>query len=82
MLTGERGRYRLGVIRRHDPVLPPTIEAAIGARIDVLPEREKMLLQIGAVIGKEYPTALVCEVAGISRKARRASCSTGFASSI
>ena len=27
-----------------------------------------MLLQIAAVIGKEYPTALVCEVAGISRQ--------------
>jgi class 3 adenylate cyclase/tetratricopeptide (TPR) repeat protein len=68
VLVGERGRYRFEPAGRYDPVLPPTIEAAIGARIDILPEREKVLLQIGAVIGKEYPTALVCEIAGISRK--------------
>ena len=68
VLAGERGHYRLESDGRFDPILPPTIEAAIGARIDVLPEREKVLLQIAAVIGKEYPTALVCEVAGISRQ--------------
>jgi class 3 adenylate cyclase/tetratricopeptide (TPR) repeat protein len=68
VLAGERGHYRFESDGRFDPILPPTIEAAIGARIDVLPEREKVLLQIAAVIGKEYPTALVCEVAGISRQ--------------
>ncbi len=68
VLAGERGRYRFESAGRYDPVLPPTIEAAIGARIDILPEREKLLLQIGAVIGKEYPMGLVCEVAGISRQ--------------
>jgi adenylate cyclase len=50
----------------HEPVLPPTIEAAIGARLDTLPKREKALLQAGAVIGKEFPAALAREVAGIS----------------
>jgi class 3 adenylate cyclase/tetratricopeptide (TPR) repeat protein len=68
VLAGERGHYRLEPAGRYDPILPPTIEAAIGARIDILPEREKVLLQIAAVIGKEYPTALICEVAGISRQ--------------
>lgn len=68
VLAGERGRYRFASDGRVDPILPPTIEAAIGARIDVLPEREKVLLQIAAVIGKEFPTALVCEVAGLSRQ--------------
>lgn len=68
VLIGELGRYRLGSPDWHEPVLPPTIEAAIGARLDTLPEREKALLQIGAVIGKEYPAALAAEVAGISQK--------------
>jgi class 3 adenylate cyclase/tetratricopeptide (TPR) repeat protein len=66
VLTGERGHYRLASSEWHEPVLPPTIEAAIGARLDILPEREKMLLQVGAVIGKEFPAALAREVAGIS----------------
>jgi class 3 adenylate cyclase/tetratricopeptide (TPR) repeat protein len=66
VLTGERGHYRLTSDGWHDPVLPPTIEAAIGARVDTLPEREKALLQVGAVIGKEYPAALARTVAGIS----------------
>jgi len=68
VLAGERGRYRLESSGRSDPILPPTVEAAIGARIDVLPEREKTLLQVAAVIGKEYPAALACEVTGISRQ--------------
>jgi class 3 adenylate cyclase/tetratricopeptide (TPR) repeat protein len=66
VLTGERGHYRLASSEWHEPVLPPTIEAAIGARIDILPEREKRLLQVCAVIGKEYPATLAREVAGIS----------------
>jgi class 3 adenylate cyclase/tetratricopeptide (TPR) repeat protein len=66
VLTGERSHYRLASSEWHEPVLPPTIEAAIGARLDTLPKREKMLLQVGAVIGKEYPAALAREVAGIS----------------
>jgi class 3 adenylate cyclase/tetratricopeptide (TPR) repeat protein len=67
-LTGERGRYRLTSSHWQAPVLPPTIEAAIGARLDILPEREKALLQVGAVIGKEYPASLAREVAGISER--------------
>ena len=66
VLTGERGHYRLASSEWHEPVLPPTIEAAIGARLDTLPEREKTLLQVGAVIGKEFPADLAREVAGIS----------------
>jgi adenylate cyclase len=66
VLIGEHGRYRLASSEWHEPVLPPTIEAAIGARLDILPEREKLLLQVGAVIGKEYPAALARQVAGIS----------------
>src|SRR5262245_11164386 len=65
VLEGERGRYRLASPDRQDPVLPATTEAASGARLDLLPEREKSALQIGAVIGKEYPAALARAVAGI-----------------
>ena len=68
ILSGERGHYRLGSSGADDPVLPPTIEAAIGARVDVLPEREKTLLQIGAVIGKEFSASLACAVAGFTRQ--------------
>jgi class 3 adenylate cyclase len=66
VLTGKRGHYRQASSEWHEPVLPPSIEAAIGARLDILPGREKMLLQVGAVIGKEYPAALARKVAGIS----------------
>lgn len=64
-LIGERGSYRLASTEWHDPALPATVEAAVGARLDLLAEREKRLLQIGAVIGKEYPLTLAQEVAGI-----------------
>ncbi len=68
-LTGARGSYRLASAEgEYNSVLPATIEAAIGARLDLLPEREKTLLQIGAVIGKEYSAALACEVAGIPQQ--------------
>jgi class 3 adenylate cyclase/tetratricopeptide (TPR) repeat protein len=70
-LTGEWGHYRPASSEWHEPVLPPTIEAAIGARLDILPEREKMLLQVAAVIGKEFPASLAREVAGISEGAAR-----------
>jgi len=42
--------------------IPPTVQAILAARIDRLPAREKNLLQALAVIGKEFPLALVREV--------------------
>jgi class 3 adenylate cyclase len=66
VLTGNRGHYRQETSEWREPALPPSIEAAIGARLDLLPEREKTLLQVATVIGKEYPAALACEVVGIS----------------
>jgi adenylate cyclase len=71
VLTGARGRYRPASSDWQEPVLPPTIEAAIGARLDILPEREKTLLQVGAVIGKEFPATLAREIAGVSEGAAR-----------
>ena len=66
VLLGARRRYRLAPSGWNDPVLPATVEAVIGARIDHLTERQKMVLQIGAVIGKEFPFAVAREVAEIA----------------
>lgn len=64
-LLGERGEYRIVSSDWLTPTLPATIEAVIGARIDLLPALEKAALQIGAVIGKEFPLAIAMEVSGI-----------------
>jgi adenylate cyclase len=58
VLIGERGFYQLGTSKL-DIGLPATLEAVIGARIDRLGEREKLLLQVGATIGKEFPLAIL-----------------------
>jgi DNA-binding NtrC family response regulator/tetratricopeptide (TPR) repeat protein len=61
-LTGERGTYRLA----HDlPAIhvPGTVQAILTARIDRLPPEEKRLLEIAAVIGKDFPLALLLAVA-------------------
>ncbi|MEI7713499.1 MAG: adenylate/guanylate cyclase domain-containing protein [Rhodospirillales bacterium] len=64
VLAGRRGAYRLTATAPRDIALPATVEAVIGARLDALDEREKIVLQIGAIIGKEFPQVLVEEVAG------------------
>jgi class 3 adenylate cyclase/tetratricopeptide (TPR) repeat protein len=60
---GEVGDYSL-VTRIGERALPATVEAVIGARIDRLGEGEKTMLQIGAIIGKEFPLAVLKEVVG------------------
>jgi class 3 adenylate cyclase len=64
-LLGKRGGYRLAPSGWQNPSLPTTVEAVIGARIDLLPETEKVLLQIGATIGKEFPYEVVRTVSGL-----------------
>ena len=65
-LVGDRGRYRLtGAL--DELLLPPTVQAVLGARIDRLGAREKELLQTMAVIGKEIDRAVLREVAGLER---------------
>lgn len=71
VLLGEKGRYRLGPQGWSDPVLPATVEAVIQARIDMLPDMEKSLLRIGAVVGKEFPVQVVREVSGFADQAVR-----------
>ncbi|MBW2400995.1 MAG: hypothetical protein JRG80_17300, partial [Deltaproteobacteria bacterium] len=61
-LTGIRGSYRL-----ESPVegldVPYSVHAVLSARIDRLAEREKLLLQKAAVIGKEFPESTLAAVA-------------------
>ncbi len=66
VLVGERGRYRLAPSGWQNPSLPTTVEAVIGARIDLLSDSEKTLLQTAAIIGKEFPFEVVRTVAGLS----------------
>ena len=66
VLVGDRGHYRLAPSGWQNPTLPTTVEAVIGARIDLLPDAEKTLLQTAAIIGKEFPFEVVRVVAGLS----------------
>ena len=61
-LQGSRGAYRLVTpIERLE--VPATVQAGLAARIDRLPEREKRLLQIASVIGKDFAEPLLTAVA-------------------
>jgi transcriptional regulator with AAA-type ATPase domain/tetratricopeptide (TPR) repeat protein len=61
-LTGDRGKYQLA---RDLPAVhvPDTVQAILTARIDRLPPEERRLLEIAAVIGKDFPLALLLAVA-------------------
>ena len=57
-LSGDKGAYRLA--RSVDEVtIPSTVQAVVAARIDRLPEREKAVLQGAAVIGTQFPEAVL-----------------------
>ena len=62
-LEGRPGAYRLATpTARLD--LPATVQSVLAARIDRLPEREKLLLQHASVIGKQFSEPLLAAVAG------------------
>jgi predicted ATPase len=65
-LTEEGALVRNGAIKLTRPLaalkVPPTVQDIIASRIDRLPAAEKELLQTLAVIGMEFPLALVSEV--------------------
>jgi class 3 adenylate cyclase/tetratricopeptide (TPR) repeat protein len=62
-LAGERGAYRL--LRPPDMrLIPDTVQAIIGARIDSRPEVEKSVLQTAAVIGREFAVPILARVVG------------------
>jgi tetratricopeptide (TPR) repeat protein len=64
-LIGERAVYRLA-----QPVdtlqIPVTVQAILTSRIDRLPPEEKRLLETAAVIGKDFPFALLQVIAAES----------------
>ena len=63
-LEGTRGAYRwVTPIERLE--VPATVQALLAARMDRLPEREKRLLQVASVIGKDFPEPLLAAVAGL-----------------
>ncbi len=62
-LAGERGAYRL--LRTPDMhLVPDTVQAIIGARIDGRPEAEKSILQTAAVIGREFALPVLARLVG------------------
>ena len=70
-LQGSRGAYRLtSPIERLE--VPATVQAVLAARIDRLAEREKRLLQVASVIGKDFPEPLLAAVAELPIEEMRA----------
>jgi class 3 adenylate cyclase/tetratricopeptide (TPR) repeat protein len=64
MLEGARGSYRLA--RPFSGAeIPPTVQAVLAARVDVLPAADKHLLQEAAVIGHDVPFALLHAICGL-----------------
>jgi len=61
-LVGTRGRYRL-VVDAETVRVPPSVRDLLAARIDRLPEREKLVLQTAAVIGQTFPEPTLAAVA-------------------
>ena len=57
------GGLPVGGLDAVERVLPATLQAVIGARLDRLGEPEKTLLQMCAIIGKEIPLAVLEHVA-------------------
>ena len=70
-LEGSRGAYRLTT-----PVgrisVPGSVQTLLAARIDRLPEREKQVLQVAAVLGKTFPEAALLRVAELPEPDLRA----------
>jgi len=64
-LEGARGAYKLVTpVERLE--VPATVQAILAARIDRLPEREKRLLQVASVIGKDFTEPLLATVADLA----------------
>jgi adenylate cyclase len=63
-LAGVRGAHRL-TRPVEAQVLPETVQAVLGARIDRLAEREKEVLYAAAVVGREFSPALAARAADL-----------------
>ncbi|MFI5314188.1 MAG: AAA family ATPase [Myxococcota bacterium] len=64
VLVGDPGQRSLGR-SAPAPVLPATVQAVLAARIDRLGEREKALLGLAAVIGRDVPESLLSELCAL-----------------
>jgi class 3 adenylate cyclase/tetratricopeptide (TPR) repeat protein len=63
-LAGTPGAYRL--VRPLDTIdIPATVQDLLAARVDRLPDREKALLQLAAVIGRTQTSEVLERVAGL-----------------
>lgn len=62
-IEGQPGRYRVRDARS-EVVVPGSLHGVLASRIDLLGEREKTVLQTAAVIGREFPVALLAAVLG------------------
>jgi hypothetical protein len=66
-LEGAPGAYRLvGTVERIE--VPASVHALLAARIDRLAEREKRVLQVASVIGKEFSEPLLADVSALPER--------------
>ncbi|MGE0484621.1 MAG: adenylate/guanylate cyclase domain-containing protein [Gammaproteobacteria bacterium] len=70
-LAGSRGAYRL-VEDVATLAAPPNVHAVLAARIDRLAETPKRLLQMAAVIGREFAAPVLAAVDGLGSEQRAA----------
>jgi len=63
-LVGSRGAYKLAK-SIESIVVPTSVVALLGARIDRLPDREKRLLQTASVIGRDFGRRCLERVVGL-----------------
>jgi class 3 adenylate cyclase/tetratricopeptide (TPR) repeat protein len=67
ILKGEKGAFHLeGTVDKLR--IPPTVQGILGARIDRLEEKEKLLLQTASVIGKKFPETVLRRIAELPDK--------------
>ena len=62
-LRGKRGAYTVASSVQ-DVALPPTVKALLSSRIDRLPEDQKEVLHVAAVIGKRFTEPVLARVTG------------------
>jgi class 3 adenylate cyclase/tetratricopeptide (TPR) repeat protein len=74
-LQGTRGAYRL-VTPIDKLEIPATVQAVVAARIDRLADRDKRLLQVASVIGKDFPEPLLAAVAQLPADELKAALAT------
>jgi tetratricopeptide (TPR) repeat protein len=63
VLVGERGDYRMGETIR-DLEVPGSVTEVLAGRIDRLPEGDRAVLQVAAVIGRDVPHAVLAAADG------------------